>query len=159
MDLHRLRFALLQIAFPVLLATTWMFFAFVMDTRPAAGRRPASAIDRLARLPASLSTGKLPYEAKVNEPVRMETVQVPCWDRPTTREMVVGARWVRLVGKACAPDGEVTAVRNLTNGASATVLPGGRGLLTTDFIALLPGSNEISFSFGDRSESRITIVR
>lgn len=162
MDLHRLRFALLKIAIPVLLGTTWMFFAFIMDTRPA--ERSVGTMDRIARLPASLSSGRLPLATppKVAEPVRMDVLRLPCWDKPATGDVPLTARWVRVVGRACGR-GEATEVRNLTNGSVATVLPLDRGQATTDYIPLESGRNELLFTFkgepGVKVENRLTIVR
>ena len=163
MDCHRQRASLLKIAIPVLLGSTWMFFAFVMDTRPA-GRRPTGTIDRLTRLPASLSTGQLPLGEVVKaEAPRMDVLRVPCWDEGASDEMAVSARWVRVVGRNCKTDGATVSVRNVTNANVATVLPDAKGQITTDFIPLEAGRNEIVFTFesapGKILERRVTLVR
>lgn len=163
MDLYRLRLSLLKIAIPVLLGTTWMFFAFVMETKPAG--QPVGTIDRLARLPASISTGQLPLgpKSKASEPVRMDTVELPCWDQGTSAERAVTARWVRLVGRTCKAGGTVVSVKNLANANVGTVLPEAKGQLTTDYMPLESGRNEILFTIesapGVILESRLTLVR
>lgn len=163
MDLHRSRLSLLKIALPVLLGTTWMFVAFVMETRPSGPS--ASAIDRLARLPASISSGQLPLgpKPKIAEPVRMDTVELPCWDQIATGDRAVTARWVRLVGRNCKAGGTVVSVKNLANANVGTVLPEAKGQFTTDYMPLESGRNEILFTIesapGVILESRLTLVR
>ena len=162
MDLHQQRASLLKIAIPVLLGSTWMFFAFVMDTRPAANR-PTGAIDRLARLPASLSAGEPLVPAKVLEAPRMDVVRLPCWDQSAVKEMAVSARWVRVVGRNCNSEGATVSVRNLANANVATVLPEAKGQITTDFIPIESGRNDILFTFesapGKILERRVTLIR
>lgn len=159
----------------VLIVSTWSFVSFILDTRPEDGVAAESALleplSSLARLPASLPA-KLPEvfaaPEKIVEPIRMDTLKLSCWDthgaKPATA-LRVNARWLRLVGRACAirVDVDHVSVRNLRNGYAATLFTAGRDLWTTDFIPLEDGNNEVVFRFerapGVAQETRVLVAR
>ncbi|MBX3020820.1 MAG: hypothetical protein KF799_04025 [Bdellovibrionales bacterium] len=175
MDLHQVRWALLKISVLVLAGTTWVFSGFILESRPEEDAA-ADPISQLVRLPASLPS-QLPQKiekipevfgpaAKPPEPVKMDVVRLPCWDRQIGSEQKVEARWVRLVGKACQSDFgvESVTVRNQANGYMGTVFePGESSSLTTDYIPLESGKNEIVIRFepepGVKLETQVFLIR
>lgn len=187
MDLHQLRYSLLKLSCLILLATTWVFFSFVFESRPEpelnvseASVVPPSPMRRevnqvmqsLLRLPASLPA-QLPSvvpsvlisSSHVVAPVRMDVVDVMCWDRPQKSPLQSEARWVRLTGKACQSQSgsDQVTLANLSNGYAATVFDSSRGQLTTDFIPLSAGRNEILIRFNSEAgatvENRLILTR
>lgn len=179
MDLHQLRFALLKLSVLVLLGSTWLFSGFVLESRPSEGQtgkaQMVDPLSQLVRLPASLQTqlpgniGNIPLvfapHAKVAEPIHMNVVSVPCWDRTDMVAQDVSARWIRLVGKTCQGnfDAESVSVRNLANGYVGTVFNATATSMTTDFIPLESGANPILIRFesepGVSLETRVTFNR
>jgi hypothetical protein len=169
MDLHQVRWALLKISVVVLAAVSWVFCSFVFASRPTEteASQSAGALTSLVRLPASLPA-ELPTKMfkkapKVQEPIRMDVVQLPCWEAKDLTTPSKGSRWVRLIGRLCQnADAEVT-VRNLSNGYLATVFEARPGVLTTDFIPLENGSNEIQIRWmqesGAYSENKVLLTR
>jgi hypothetical protein len=172
MDRNQVRFALLKISLAVLAGTTWVFSSFIFATRPE--RTGTDALSSLVRLPASLPTqlpnalpsmGLLQPTTKPLPAIRMDAMAVPCWDKVEKSDMETSSRWVRLTGKACqtvaALDG--VTVQNMANGYMATVFAPAEGELTTDFIPLNEGKNEIRIRFatepGAQLESRFTLTR
>jgi hypothetical protein len=170
MDRHQVRLALLKITFMVLCGSTWVFWSFVFASRP---EHPGQdALSTLVRLPASLPN-RLPETLpsvfaapKIAEPIAMDVIVLPCWDKQDTMIKSTSARWLRLTGKSCfqlPSNGEDIMVRNLSNGYMATVFAPVAGNLTTDFIPLQPGRNEIQIRFetepGVLFESQFTFVR
>lgn len=150
MDLHQLRLALLKLSLVVVAGTSWVFLSFVFSSRPSDedAAAAASALDPLSslvRLPASLPQQLGPSGAKPMEPIRMDTLALDCWDRPERKPAKVAARWVRLTGKTCqgVSASDKISVRNLTNGYVATVFDASSSVLTTDFIPVEVGHNEI----------------
>ncbi len=170
MDKYQVRVALLKISLLTLAMTSWVFWSFVISTRPDQGE--ADPLQALVRLPASIPS-QLPdqvqnvfkAEVKVFEPIEMETVQLPCWDAEDAGENEVSARWVRLTGKTCqtVSSAEAVSVRNVTTGYVATVFPTQKNRMTTDFIALQVGKNDlvIRLEKGDGAivESRVSFYR
>lgn len=175
MDLHQLRLALLKLSVLVLLGSTWLFSGFVLESRPLEGVTGAGQMDplsQLVRLPASLQTqlpenipGVFRPQARVVEPVQMNIVKLPCWDRSGAAEQNVSARWIRLVGRTCQGDysAEAVSVRNLANGYVGTVFNANATSMTTDFIPLEIGKNEILIRFesepGVSLETQVTFNR
>lgn len=158
-----MRWALLKISLVALACSSWIFTSFVLETRPleiewaenssvvkdplaSLMRLPASLPGVHAQLPKLLGAGGL----KAVEPIRMDVVRLPCWDASESAEQPVSARWVRLTGRPCATDAapESIEVRNLTNGYAGTVFGSEVNLMTTDFMPLQSGTNEIWMRFG-----------
>ena len=83
------------------------------------------------------------------ESPRMEQLELSCWDAEDKPSQAAGARWVRLTGKTCqySAKAEGVQVRNLTNGYVATVFAPIHGRLTTDYIPLEAGKNELLLRF------------
>lgn len=145
---------MLKIAFIVLLGTTWVFWSFIFSTRPE--DVDADTLTALVRLPASIPS-QLPEALpgvfaapKIADPIHMGEIKVPCWDASNESEQETHLRWVRLTGKPCGSAGsgnDVISVRNLTTGYSATVFPLQARSLTTDFIPLQAGRNNILIRF------------
>lgn len=150
MDRSQVRLALLKITALILLGTTWVFWSFVYATRPASNERtlveaPAEVlVDTLIRLPASLPAQFQPT-TKTLPPVEMNVMAVNCWDVRDLSERDTHARLVRLTGKPCGVAGsaDTVTVKNVSNGYVATVFQGGSQDLTTDFIPMETGKNEI----------------
>lgn len=115
------------------------------------------------RLPASLP-GQLQPTTKVLPPIDMHVLPVNCWDVKDSAARETGSRWVRLTGKACQIEGnsENVSVRNISNGYTATVFAAS-GAMTTDFIPLQMGRNEILVRFetsrGVSVESQFVLSR
>src|SRR4051812_22855555 len=101
MDRNQVRVALLKITMVVLMASTWVFWSFIFATRPEEAAAADPLVD-LVRLPASLPAS-LPAQfpgmqttQKTMDPIAMDVVKVPCWDRAATKDKETSARWVRL---------------------------------------------------------------
>lgn len=165
MDRYQVRYALLKITLLALAGTTWVFWSFIFSMRPEDSQ--ADALSSLVRLPASIPgqiSGMAP-PAKVADPIEMDVVKLPCWDRAEEPARDISARWVRLTGKVCqnAGEAESISVRNLTNGFSATVFTTLDKGMTTDFIPLQVGPNAIQIRFdqgqGVAKESQFSLVR
>jgi hypothetical protein len=148
-----------------LVATSWIFWSFIFATRPE--QAMTDPLANLVRLPASLPAkipGMQPI-VKIMEPIAMDVVRIPCWDKAEMGENPTSARWVRLTGKACDKNAEAdeVSVRNLSNGFSATVFPTQvKKSLTTDYIPLQAGKNDILIRLqrdGAAVESQISFVR
>ena len=90
------------------------------------------------------------------EPARMNVVNLPCWDRDVGGPQTIGARYVRLTGKACGVGRAASAftVHNLTNGFEATVFTSGGGL-TTDYIPLADGGNDVVIAFAQGADAHV----
>jgi len=163
MDRHQVRFALLKITILVLLGTTWVFWSFVYASRPEQAQTE-NTLDALIRLPASLPAQFAPT-TKTLPPIDMNVMKVPCWDMQDLAVKDTDARWIRLTGKACQlkEASENVTVRNLSNGHVATVFTSKGEALTTDFIPLQIGKNEIMIRFesgpGVSLESHFTFLR
>ncbi len=162
MTRNQARFTLLKVTAFVLLGTSWVFGSFVYSSRPEQATA-ANPLQKLIRLPASLPIQLAPT-TKVLPPIDMNVVALPCWDVKEAGPKDTGARWIRLTGKACQVNGnaENVSVRNLSNGYSATIFPAS-GALTTDFIPLQMGKNDIMIRFessrGVSVESLFTFSR
>lgn len=166
-----MRLAMLKVTLVVLVGTTWIFCSFVFATRPEEAPAHGPLIS-LMRLPASLPStlpaqipGMVPV-VKTMDPIEMNVLKLACWDKSDQKDRKTGARWIRLTGRDCGggADAERIAVRNLSNGFSATVFPTqGRQGLTTDFIPLREGRNQIQILVGrengDKAESRFDFFR
>lgn len=165
MDRNQVRWAILKITALVLLGTTWVFWSFIYATRPE-DPSPTNPLEGLMRLPASLPAHLASAASKPNTVVDMNTVDLPCWDLNDRVEKDTSSRWMRLTGKACQVDGataETVTVRNLSNGYVATVFGLEKNLLTTDYIPLQAGKNEIMIRLasgpGVALESQFTFWR
>ena len=138
--------------------TTWVFCGYVFSTRPEQSQ--SDTLSNLVRLPASLPA-HLSVERPKQEPIRMDVVNIPCWDKSEPEPHVTDARWVRLTGQVCQNAGEVS-VRNLSNGYSGTVFSSKTSMMS-DYIPLDKGDNEIMVRFqespGVISESQFTFKR
>src|SRR4051812_7777286 len=142
MDRHQVRYAMLKIALVGLLGSTWVFWSFIFSTRPEDVDQ--DTLTALVRLPASIPSqlpenlpGVFAPAVKVNEPIEMGEIHVPCWDKSDESEQETALRWIRLTGKPCGlneTSPETVSVRNLTTGYSATVFALQTHGLTTDFI-------------------------
>lgn len=159
MDRHQVRFAFLKIMLVVLGVSTWVFWSFIFSTRPE--QAAANALTALVRLPASLPSqipSGIPLvfnpQVKAPPPIEMGVMFVPCWDQDENPKRLTEARWLRLTGRACSTekvDSEIVRVKNLTNGYSATVILAKADLLTTDFIPMDAGPNEIEVGFSEEA--------
>jgi hypothetical protein len=159
MDRQQVRWALFKISFVAVASMTWISTSFVFATRPEEELETENSnpLVTLVRLPASLPAvpGQLPKlltgEVKAFAPIRMDVLKLSCWDNAGTAEQAVAARWVRLIGRPCHSDAESSAieVRNLTTGYSGTVFAAQHNMLTTDFIPLETGPNEILIRIGE----------
>ncbi len=167
MDRNQVRAALLKITIAVLALTSWVFWGTIYTSRPdevsAAGAVPEDTLETLIRLPASLPA-KLAPSTKVLPPIKMDIFKLACWDMKDESNHGTDARWVRLTGHPCqARDRDSVTVRNLSNGYVATVFTAGKNDLTTDFIPLQMGQNDILIRFenepGSSLESRFLILR
>lgn len=170
MDRSQVRFALLKISFAVLAGTTWLFSSFIFATRPE--EQGVDALSTLVRLPASLPAqlpGAIPNllapTTKAIPAIRMDAMSIPCWDKLERKEHETPSRWIRLTGKPCTQSAGSGGIRvqNLANGYVATVFEQGAQDLTTDFIPLESGKNEIIIRFetepGTQVENKFTLNR
>lgn len=159
-----MRARLLKVTLLVLFASSWIFSSFLLGSRPEEGASQ-DPLTKLVRLPASIQKEVFNPQVKVIEPVRMETVHMPCWNEVAGHGEDIDARWVRLTGKDCEHHpGQEVSVRNLSNGYTATVFSATPGEnLTTDFIPLEKGKNEIQIRFeqqpGAIVENQFTFTR
>lgn len=179
MDQSQVRWALLKISLVSLAVSSWVFTSFVLETRPAdqdvainmrnsVVPQPEDALKVLARLPASIPA-QLPVafspQTKIMAPIKMDVLKLGCWDLGDMQPQTVDARWVRLTGRPCQsdPGPEHIEIRNLTNGYAGTVFVAQNDQLTTDFIPLQEGVNEILVRLGQGQgvayENRLTFVR
>jgi hypothetical protein len=174
MDRQQIRWALLKISFVAVCASTWVFVSFVFGSRPEelAEDTEMNPIATLVRLPASLPT-QLPSQLpkilgaplKGTDPIRMDVVKLGCWDRTAEREQTVGARWVRLTGRPCQGSAELESIRilNQSNGYQGTVFTGERDQMTTDFIPLQEGPNNIIFQISQADgvvfENQVVLIK
>jgi hypothetical protein len=153
----------------MLAITTWVSTSFIFATRPEV--YSSGTLNTLVRLPASLPK-QLPSQLpgvfvapRINEPIEMNVVRVPCWDQANPDVSPISARWIRLTGTFCKNKvgSGIMSVRNLTTGYAATVFPLQGKNLTTDFIPLKAGKNEILIrlepSKGVAFESRLAFQR
>lgn len=163
-----MRFSLLKVTLVVFAASTWVFWSFIFATRPETSE--GDPLVKLVRLPASLPRelpGMMPGKAtRSMEPIEMDVVSVPCWEKSSSKALETSAHWVRLTGRHCqAPlgDADAISVRNVSNGYVATVFPTQNKNLTTDYIPLRSGHNEILIRFnqedGKTVESLVTFLR
>lgn len=166
-----MRLAMLKVTLVVLVGTTWIFWSFVLSTRPEEAPTHGPLMS-LMRLPASLPTslpaqipGMVPI-VKTMDPIEMNVMKLACWDKSDQKDRTTAARWIRLTGRDCGGDAnaERIVVLNLNNGFSATVFPTqGKLGLTTDFIPLREGRNQIQILVdrdgGAKVESRFDFFR
>ena len=173
MDRPKLRLALLKILILILGLSSWVSTSYVLATRPEA---PESAMEidplldplqTIVRLPASLPDQLAPAPRQI-APIGMETIRVNCWESESLEQRDISARWLRLVGRTCqggAVSESAVEVKNLTNGYAGTVFAADvdKNLLTTDFIPLQEGSNEIVVSVSTQDgvvlENRLVFTR
>jgi hypothetical protein len=163
MDRNQVRLRLLKISGGVLALSTWVFWSSLYGTRPEEAPVDASALGVLVRLPASLPA-KLQPSTKTLQPIKMDIMKIACWDGSDLQERGTDARWVRFTGHPCGKQNlDSVTVKNLANGYSATVFASGKKDLTTDFIPLQMGRNEILIRFenepGSSFESQFAINR
>lgn len=174
-----MRWALLKISFVALAVSTWISVGFVMETRPddialamnsnsSVMPKTEDALAVLARLPASIPA-QLPTAfasaGKPFVPIKMDVVKLGCWDTTDLAAQTVEARWVRFTGRPCQSDSqpENIEVMNVTNGYVGTVFSAHEDQLTTDFIPLQEGTNDILVKLGHGDgvifENRFTLVK
>lgn len=163
MDRHQVRFALLKMTALALALTSWVFWGFIYTTRPEEAAAELNALGALIRLPASLPAQLAP-STKTLQPIRMDVFKLACWDLKDGDNRETDARWIRLTGHPCQNQNlDSVTVRNLSNGYVATVFPAQKGELTTDFIPLQMGQNDILIRFenepGSSLESQFSIKR
>lgn len=174
MDRQQIPVALLKISLAAVCASTWIFVSFIFETRPeeVVVEPEINPLTTLVRLPASLPT-QLPAQLpkilgagpRALDPIRMDVLKMDCWDRTEPKERAVTARWVRLTGKACQGDPAAESIRvlNQSNGYEGTVFSGETKQLTTDFIPLQSGANNIivriSQADGVVFENQIVLVK
>ncbi len=169
MDRNQVRLALLKISFAGFVAMSWLFSSFIWESRPQ--EQGNDALSSLVRLPASLPA-QLPIVPSLLAPttkplpaIRMDALAIACWDKQDNRGRSTDSRWVRLTGKPCQspPSADTVRVQNLSNGYMATVFSQTSAELTTDYIPLETGANEILIRFetepGVQLESKFTLVR
>lgn len=146
MDRLQMQAALLKITLVVLVGTSWLFVGFLFDSRPEV--KTMDALTTLVRLPASLPSS-LPENvfsaSRPVDPIRMDVFELPCWDKTSSQPQSVSSRWIRLRGIPCEADKNTAKifVKNLSNGYEATVFSSKGDALTTDFIPLQEGKNQI----------------
>lgn len=164
MDRNQVRYALLKVTVVVLALTAWVFWGFLYNTRPEEVA-DVNALETLIRLPASLPA-KLAPSTKTLQPIKMDIFKIACWDVQGGAEEVraTDARWIRLTGRPCQNQNrESVSVRNISNGYAATVFTAGAKDMTTDFIPLQMGKNDILIRFesepGSVLESQFAINR
>ncbi len=168
-DQQQVRIALLKVTSLTLIVTSWIFASFIFATRPSNEEVASDAIVKLVRLPASLPK-QLPSQLvgtpeRHFEPIQMNVVHLSCWDRSEVPDYAITSKWIRLTGKPCfmGMDPEDVQVDNLSNGYGGTVFLAQNQVLTTDFIPLNDGPNEIRLRFGSARgaayENRIVLVK
>ena len=109
--------------------------------------KASDPLTALVRLPASLPSSLPEFSSsRVMEPIRMDVVELPCWDKASGQAQSVSSRWIRLRGQSCqmSSGSDTVTVKNLSNGYTATVFSAAGHSLTTDFIPLQPGTNQIA---------------
>jgi hypothetical protein len=147
MDRNRVRFNLLKISAGVLALSTRVFWGSLYNTRPEEAPADVSALGVLVRLPASLPA-KLQPSTKTLQPIKMDIMKIACWDGKDLTERGTDARWVRFTGHPCGTQNSAgVTVKNLANGYAATVFTSHGEELTTDFIPLQMGRNDILIRF------------
>lgn len=144
----------MKIVFCVLGLSSYALVASVFSFRPQS--EPNDILTSMVRLPAALPAAiPLPVNLplfnqaiKTQDPFKIETLALSCWDGTQGQVMSTTARMVRLTGRACGDlGGDSWKVSNQSNGFSATVFEPTPKQLTTDFVPLLAGRNEIRFAF------------
>ena len=153
MDRSQLRNLLLKIVLGALGLSSYALVASVLSFRPET--EPVSTLQSMVRLPASLP-GALPVEIpnvfqpeeKVVEAPKIDVLALSCWDGPASENMQTTAKWIRLTGRSCdlSSGAHQWKVDNASNGFSATVFDLDLKQLTTDYIPLQNGANEIKLS-------------
>lgn len=161
-----------KIVFGVLGALTYAFVASVLSFKPET--EPKDIITSMVRLPAAIPAAlplpdvNLPIfspTVRVQEPIKIETLAVSCWDSSQGQTLNTSARYVRLTGRGCSENlkNDSWQVSNSSNGFSATVFAPGQRQLTTDYIPLAAGKNEIHFAVldadGVRHEISLNVER
>lgn len=172
MDRNQMQYAFLKLTLGVLVGTTWLFVGFLFESRPerSSSSPVEKALTSLVRLPASLPAelheNVFNTAARPMEPIRMDVVELSCWDQGDGPVKNVSSRWIRLTGRPCQAgvmDADRVTVRNLANGYQATIFSSRGQGLTTDFIPLQKGHNEILIRFeqgaGVALESQFTFQR
>lgn len=174
MDRKGIRLFQLKIAGLVLAVSSLAFAANVLSFRP--GLLPSSELSEgavamasggrgPASVPRSLGEVGASGPARLGEKVKMDTLAMSCWDEGSEKSLNTSARFVRFTGRGCGDRLKVETwqVRNTSNGFSATVFSGSARQLTTDYIPLQVGLNEIRFVAlspeGVRHESVMRVER
>ena len=146
MDLNHSRLNQLKLTFVLSLIMLWISASFVLGSKPEVA--DSDPLAELVRLPANIPA-QLQPAPRVPELVEMDVLPLSCWDRSeSSQEHTTSARWLRMTGKLCDHLGpsDRLEVRNLTNGYSATVFNFNNGQLTTDFMPMALGANEIQLA-------------
>lgn len=131
-------------------------------SRPSHG--PIANDVEAERAPASLSMTTQPVRASVRSAPTMAQLDLSCL-KNSKESLVTLSKQVRLNGEDCE-NGTVKkdyAIKNETNGYSATVFSSKGRNFTTDYIELEPGENKIAFKLtskdGEQKDYRVSIVR
>ena len=161
----------MKIVFGVLGLSTYVLVASVLSFRPAT--EPKNILTSMVRLPAALPAAiplpvNLPMFSpveKIQEPFKIDTLALSCWDSSQHQSQSTKARMVRLTGRTCTDGWQASSwkVSNISNGFSATVFETSPKQMTTDFVPLQAGKNEIQFVIlamdGSSHEVSMTIER
>lgn len=142
----------LKIVLGALGISSYVLLASVLSSRP---EHQENTLATMVRIPASLPSA-LPVNLpkvfapaeKAPETAKLDTLAVSCWDsQEATLNLSTSARWVRLLGRSCRQKfpADSWEVKNHSNGFQATVFEPNEKQLTTDFIPLKEGTNEIAF--------------
>lgn len=155
---------MLKVSLIALAVSTWVFWSFVFATRPEEVKGVAvgsvDSLESLVRLPASLPSqipGMQGAATRANDPIAMDVVNIPCWEKTEAAAYETSARWVRLIGRNCASAIPIdsVSVRNLSNGYVATIFPTENRNMTTDFIPLQSGTNDIQIQFDQGADAPV----
>jgi hypothetical protein len=103
-------------------------------------------------------TGRMPASVVAATALKStETLNIDCSD--FSQEIKVPAHHVRLEGYLCdkTPNPDKVIIQNVTTGKNATLFNRGKTKYMTDFIQLVDGKNQISFSYVMKDQKTKTV--
>ncbi|MGE4133722.1 MAG: hypothetical protein AB7F86_18945 [Bdellovibrionales bacterium] len=150
MDRSQLQKILLKMSVLAIALLSWASLSYLLNTRPQEKLAVESPLLTLVRLPASLPT-QFPVQMVFAPSVRavatkdMEIISLRCWDHGDLKVRATSAKWVRVTGRPCQNESSLDEIQvtNLTNGYTGTVFSASTEQLTTDFLPLENGHNNI----------------
>ena len=116
-----------------------------------------------SREPAAVSPNVISESLGGTKGLQAVELTLPC--EPTKNNFVNAVSAVRLTGSNCGPKREISSVEvlNDANGFSATVFFPDPNSFTTDYVALMPGENNIKllviYKNGERDERHYPVTR